>query len=103
EKLYEIEGNKNTYIWILKDKQLFTGKDSIIVKPKSWKFYYYMARSQFFINNANFPDFFNKRKGQFFLQTWHGTPLKKLGLDVSENAKAFSANTDKNLLNRVKK
>jgi len=103
EKLYDLEGNKNTYVWVLKDKQLFTGKKGIVVKPKSWKYFYFMARSQFFVNNANFPDFFNKRKGQFFLQTWHGTPLKRLGLDVSKNAEAYSANSDKKLIERTRK
>lgn len=103
EKLYDLEGDKNKYIWVLKDKKLFTGKKAIIVKPKSWKYFYYMARAQFFINNANFPDFFVKRDKTYFLQTWHGTPLKKLGLDVPENTQAFSANSDKKLLERTKK
>ena len=34
------------------------------------------------VNNNNFPWFFRKSPGQFYLQTWHGTPLKKIGLDV---------------------
>lgn len=103
EKLYELEGDKNKYVWVLKDSNLFTGKKAKIVKPFSWKYYYYMARAQFFINNANFPDFFIKRKNTFFLQTWHGTPLKKLGLDVPKDASAYAANSDIKLLERTKK
>ncbi|MCC9145760.1 MULTISPECIES: CDP-glycerol glycerophosphotransferase family protein [unclassified Arthrobacter] len=31
------------------------------------------------INNNNFPHYFRKRDGQSYIQTWHGTPLKKIG------------------------
>ena len=31
------------------------------------------------INNVTFPDYFIKRKGQVYCNTWHGTPLKSLG------------------------
>lgn len=41
-----------------------------------------LARSKFLVNNANFPSYFRKREGQVYLQTWHGTPLKLIGLDV---------------------
>lgn len=52
-----------------------------IVKYKSWKYYYYLARGKYFFNNVNFPDEYIKRKGVIEVQTMHGTPLKKLGLD----------------------
>ena len=29
------------------------------------------------VNNANFPHYFRKHPGQHYLQTWHGTPLKR--------------------------
>lgn len=32
-----------------------------------------------------------KRKGQKYIQCWHGTPLKRLGLDVKANAYATSS------------
>jgi CDP-glycerol glycerophosphotransferase len=38
--------------------------------------------AQYLINNANFPFYFRKQAGQIYVQTWHGTPLKKVGLDV---------------------
>jgi CDP-glycerol glycerophosphotransferase len=36
----------------------------------------------FLVNNGNFPYYFRKQDGQFYLQTWHGTPLKRIGEDV---------------------
>ncbi|GHE82510.1 glycosyl transferase family A [Streptomyces longispororuber] len=40
-----------------------------------------MARATYLINNSSFPGGFTKRPGQVYLQTHHGTPLKKMGMD----------------------
>ncbi len=42
------------------------------------------ARAKFFVNNANFPGWVRKRPGTVHLQTQHGTPLKKMGLDLQD-------------------
>lgn len=52
-----------------------------VVKLNSWKYLYYLARAKYFFNNVNFPDYYHKRKNAVEVQTMHGTPLKKLGLD----------------------
>ena len=41
-----------------------------------------LASSKVLVNNTNFPGFFRKRPGQVYIQTWHGTPLKRLGRDI---------------------
>ena len=41
-----------------------------------------LASSKVLINNTNFPGYFRKRSGQTYIQTWHGTPLKRLGRDI---------------------
>lgn len=41
-----------------------------------------LATSRVLINNTNFPGYFRKRSGQKYIQTWHGTPLKRLGRDI---------------------
>ncbi|MEV0499678.1 CDP-glycerol:glycerophosphate glycerophosphotransferase [Streptomyces spectabilis] len=40
-----------------------------------------LARATYLINNSSFPGGFTKRPGQVYLQTHHGTPLKKMGMD----------------------
>lgn len=40
-----------------------------------------LATSQVVIQNAAAPAWFAKRPGQIHLQTWHGTPLKRIGED----------------------
>jgi CDP-glycerol glycerophosphotransferase len=36
------------------------------------------------VSNDHFPDFFERRADQTCVQTWHGTPIKRIGFDVSE-------------------
>ncbi|MEU6678180.1 bifunctional glycosyltransferase family 2 protein/CDP-glycerol:glycerophosphate glycerophosphotransferase [Streptomyces sp. NPDC046925] len=47
----------------------------------SRRYWQAMARATYLINNSSFPGGFTKRPGQVYLQTHHGTPLKKMGLD----------------------
>lgn len=44
-----------------------------------------LATSKYLVNNTNFPWYFRKRKDQRYLQTWHGTPLKKLMREIEES------------------
>ena len=49
------------------------------------------------MNNATFPPQFGKRKGQVYLNTWHGTPLKAMGYDIRGGA-VDTRNVARNLL-----
>lgn len=44
-----------------------------------------LATAKYLVNNSNFPPYFRKATGQVYLQTWHGTPLKRLGRDIAQN------------------
>ncbi len=52
-----------------------------LVVPGSRRYWSVMARAKYFVNNVNFPDALVKRPGQVHLQTHHGTPLKRMGID----------------------
>jgi CDP-glycerol glycerophosphotransferase len=47
-------------------------------------YYRLLARAKYFVNNVNFPNHLVKRDGTVHVQTHHGTPLKKMGLDLRE-------------------
>ncbi|MFF8596044.1 CDP-glycerol glycerophosphotransferase family protein [Streptomyces sp. NPDC015220] len=47
-----------------------------------------LARSRYLVNNVNFDHRLVKRRGQVFVQTQHGTPLKHMGLDLQERPAA---------------
>lgn len=42
----------------------------------------YVQTARVLVNNNNFPFYFKKNKGQYYLQTWHGTPIKTIGSDI---------------------
>ena len=41
-----------------------------------------LATAKYLVNNSAFPWYFKKVSGQVYLQTWHGTPLKRLVRDI---------------------
>lgn len=46
----------------------------------------YLATAGYLFNNATFPTEFSKRPGQVYVNTWHGTPLKKMGYAMADGA-----------------
>lgn len=74
---------KYKYVWILNSKKKlpYPAKQ---VKRFSFRYYYYLARCKYIVFNSRQPEYFIKRKGNVFLETWHGTPLKKLVFDMEE-------------------
>lgn len=70
------------YIWVSRNNQpLSINPNTKIVRRLSFDYYRYLATSRYWINNQNFPTYLTKRKGTDYLQTWHGTPLKKMQHD----------------------
>ena len=55
-----------------------------IVRYGHPSYYWYMARAGVWIFDSRQEPYITKRPGVKYLQTWHGTPLKKLGLDIEE-------------------
>ncbi|MBV7505708.1 bifunctional glycosyltransferase family 2 protein/CDP-glycerol:glycerophosphate glycerophosphotransferase [Bacillus sp. sid0103] len=90
--IYEyIMENKLDYqcIWVFNDKNRKIPGNAKIVKRFSLAYYYYFAVSKYWINNMRQPLHLVKREGNVFLETWHGTPLKKLVFDMKD---VYSAN-----------
>jgi CDP-glycerol glycerophosphotransferase (TagB/SpsB family) len=52
------------------------------VRYRSAAYFRALATSQYLVNNVTFPPLFAKRPDQVYLNTWHGTPLKRMGRDV---------------------
>ena len=74
------------FIWVLNDpekaRQFPQLSRAEIVGQKSKQYYEAYAQAGYVITNSNLDYGITKRKGQVFLQTWHGTPLKKLRCDI---------------------
>ena len=59
------------------------GFEKVVIGSVAW--FSALARSRYLVSNNNLPQYFRKSPGQVYLQTWHGTPLKKIGLDIENN------------------
>jgi CDP-glycerol glycerophosphotransferase (TagB/SpsB family)/glycosyltransferase involved in cell wall biosynthesis len=68
-----------------------------VVRRGSLQYWRWLATAGTLVNNATFPPEFDRRRGQIYLNTWHGTPLKRMGFDEPDGA-AASANTIRNFL-----
>ena len=70
------------HVWSLKKTNTCISGNPVIVKRITLKYLYHLATSGIQVNNSRMPNLYKKREGQIFIQTWHGTPLKKLALDM---------------------
>ncbi|MCM2675730.1 CDP-glycerol glycerophosphotransferase family protein [Alkalicoccobacillus plakortidis] len=72
------------HIWVFNENEKNIPFKAVKVKRFSFKHLYFMARSKFLVNNMRQPLWYVKRQEQIFLETWHGTPLKKLVFDMDD-------------------
>ncbi|MBS4174054.1 CDP-glycerol glycerophosphotransferase family protein [Bacillus sp. FJAT-49736] len=73
-------------VWSVKKEyeNIFIGRKIPYIRRFSIKWLIMMARAQYWINNARLPLWIDKPRHTTYLQTWHGTPLKKLAEDMDE-------------------
>ncbi|MFD7293012.1 CDP-glycerol glycerophosphotransferase family protein [Streptomyces sp. NPDC059897] len=60
-----------------------------LLTPGTAAYWTALARSKYLVNNVNFDRRLVKGRGQVFLQTQHGTPLKRMGLDLIDRPLAL--------------
>lgn len=86
---YLSRNNPDEYkaIWVINKKTRIPYRHREI-KRFSISYYYYFARCRYYVFNGRQPVWVVKRKGNIFLQTWHGTPLKKLVFDIEDVSSA---------------
>ena len=80
----EQQPKKRKFVWIIDNKDAQIPGRHKEVKPLSLRYFYYVARCGAWINNMRQPAWYEKREGVRFLETWHGTPLKKLVFDMDD-------------------
>ncbi len=74
---------KLNYIWVFKNpnQNVITG-NAVKVKKGSKEYYDAYSKAKFWVTNARLPLYLNKKDNQIYIQTWHGTPLKRLANDM---------------------
>ncbi|AVP36241.1 bifunctional glycosyltransferase/CDP-glycerol:glycerophosphate glycerophosphotransferase [Staphylococcus felis] len=71
------------YKWIFKDPENNDSPHSVVkVKKETDAYYKAYSEAKFWVTNARLPLYLNKKPNQIYIQTWHGTPLKRLANDM---------------------
>ncbi|MDR0920843.1 MAG: CDP-glycerol glycerophosphotransferase family protein [Lactobacillales bacterium] len=71
-------------IWAVKKgyEQPFIENQVPYVERLKFRWLLTMPRAKYWVFNTRMPSWMRKSKETVYVQTWHGTPLKKLGLDI---------------------
>ncbi|GEO74920.1 glycosyl glycerophosphate transferase [Levilactobacillus namurensis DSM 19117] len=72
------------FVWSIdRSQKKFCKQNGIpFVVRRTAKWVRTLEKATFWISNARFPAWVKKPSYVTYIQTWHGTPLKKLGLDI---------------------
>ena len=77
-------GGKYRYIWVINDKKTDIPGNVTKVKYLGLRWFYYTSRAGYYVNNMRQPVWLHRRDGSVLLETWHGTPLKRLVFDMDD-------------------
>ena len=76
-------GDDREHLWAITDWSVPVPEGGTGVLRGTQEYYEALARSKYLISNDDMQPPFRKRDGQVYLQTWHGTPLKRIGFDIT--------------------
>jgi CDP-glycerol glycerophosphotransferase len=76
-------GDDREHLWAVSDWSVPVPAGGTGVLRGTQEYYEALARSRYLVSNDDMQPPFRKRDGQVYLQTWHGTPLKKIGFDIA--------------------
>ncbi|WP_030771625.1 bifunctional glycosyltransferase/CDP-glycerol:glycerophosphate glycerophosphotransferase [Streptomyces sp. NRRL F-2664] len=87
-KLRELAPRMRT-VWICDPAHAATlPRETVALRPGSAAYFSALARAAYLVTNVNVDRALVKRRGQVLLQTQHGTPLKRVGLDLRDRPAA---------------
>ncbi|MFF0571114.1 CDP-glycerol glycerophosphotransferase family protein [Streptomyces sp. NPDC004041] len=79
------------HLWVVRDQQAAVPDGVRPVALHSAEWYQALARSHWIVTNTHLPEWFERAEGQCVVQTWHGTPLKRIGRDLAGTPHADAA------------
>jgi CDP-glycerol glycerophosphotransferase len=77
-------GDDREHIWAVADYSVAAPDGARTVLTGTEDYFEALGRSRYVIANDDMGLNYHKRDGQFYVQTWHGTPLKKIGFDITQ-------------------
>jgi CDP-glycerol glycerophosphotransferase len=82
-------GDDRQQLWVVNDWATPVPLGGTGVLRGTREYFDALARSRFIVSNDDMTAPFRKRDGQLYVQTWHGTALKRIGFDI-ENPQFIS-------------
>ena len=87
EELMEDERYRDfRFVWIVNDVEahadLKVRRHTRVVLKDSRSAFILYAKAKYWFNNVALPNYLIPRPHQVYVETWHGTPLKRLGNDI---------------------
>lgn len=81
-----VHNPKYELLWSVdrRSTHLFESLGVPYIRRFTLKWFLTIPRAKYWVNNVRLPDWMPRPRKTLYLQTWHGTPLKKLGLDIEE-------------------
>ncbi|GAB3652570.1 hypothetical protein GCM10027589_10150 [Actinocorallia lasiicapitis] len=83
------------HLWVVGDGQVALPPSAKAVRLNGREWHEAVASSRYIVTNHRIGDWFHRHPDQTVLQTWHGTPLKKIGRDVKEVHFAYAPGMQK--------
>ncbi|WP_165975448.1 bifunctional glycosyltransferase family 2 protein/CDP-glycerol:glycerophosphate glycerophosphotransferase [Actinomadura rubrisoli] len=90
-------GSDLEQLWVVNDAQveLPSTLEAVRLNGREWQ--EAVSTSRYIVTNHRLGDWFQRHPDQIVLQTWHGTPLKKIGKDIKEVHFAYAPGMKKAL------
>lgn len=71
-------------VWIYDRTPPVDDPQLVVVKRNSPRYFYFWARAKWWVSNQNLPYYITRRTRGVYIQTWHGTPLKRMLHDLDQ-------------------
>ena len=84
-------GDSRRLVWAVEHHGVELPDDVETVVVGSRAYYRTLGRARWVVSNDSMPRHYVKREGSTYGQTWHGTPLKRIGFDI-ENLQMANKN-----------
>lgn len=83
------------FVWVFRKadamRKRIGDERTVVVKYNTRRYYRLYAQAKYWVTNWRLPECLIKKDCQICVQTWHGTPLKKIGMDLTIEGNATTS------------
>ncbi len=76
------QGADFEHVWAVAPGTPDLPESATVVEPDSRAYLEALGRARYVVTNNTMPGYFRKRAATTYVQTWHGTPLKRIAFDI---------------------